>query len=58
MRLGTTEMLIILLLVLIVFGAGKLPQVLRSMGQGVKAFKDEVGGPGKDDDVGSTGTHR
>ncbi|HYE80255.1 MAG TPA: twin-arginine translocase TatA/TatE family subunit [bacterium] len=43
MRLGSQELLIILLLVLIVFGAGKLPQVLRSMGQGVRAFKDEVG---------------
>ena len=37
---GVPEMLIILLLVLMVFGAGKLPGVLRQMGEGVKAFRD------------------
>lgn len=38
--LGTTEMIIILVLVLIVFGAGKLPQVASSLGKGVRNFKD------------------
>ena len=37
---GPWEMGIILLVVLIFFGAGKLPQVFRSIGEGVKAFKD------------------
>lgn len=37
---GTTEMMIILVLVLIVFGAGKLPQVAGSLGKGVRNFKD------------------
>jgi sec-independent protein translocase protein TatA len=40
--LGTTEMVIILVLVLIVFGAGKLPQVAKSLGKGVREFKDGV----------------
>ncbi|MFN2355562.1 MAG: twin-arginine translocase TatA/TatE family subunit [Desulfopila sp.] len=38
--LGTTEMIIILVLVLIVFGAGKLPQVASSLGKGLRNFKD------------------
>ena len=38
--LGIPELAIILLIVLIFFGAGKLPQVLSQMGKGVKAFKD------------------
>jgi sec-independent protein translocase protein TatA len=38
--LGTTEMMIVLVLVLIVFGAGKLPQVAGSLGKGVRNFKD------------------
>ena len=38
--LGIPELAIILLIVLIFFGAGKLPQVLGQMGKGVKAFKD------------------
>lgn len=44
--LGTQEMLIILVLVLIVFGAGKLPQVGGALGSGLRNFKkglkDEV----------------
>lgn len=40
--LGTTEMIIILVLVLIVFGAGKLPQVAKSLGKGVREFKDGI----------------
>ena len=38
--LGTTELIIILVLVMIVFGAGKLPQVAKSLGKGVRDFKD------------------
>ncbi|OHB27057.1 MAG: preprotein translocase subunit TatA [Desulfuromonadaceae bacterium GWC2_58_13] len=37
--LGTQEMLIILVLVMIVFGAGKLPQVGSALGSGLKNFK-------------------
>jgi len=37
--LGTQEMLIILVLVLIVFGAGKLPQVGGALGSGLRNFK-------------------
>jgi len=40
--LGTTELIIILALVMIVFGAGKLPQVASSLGKGVRNFKDGV----------------
>jgi sec-independent protein translocase protein TatA len=38
--LGTTEMVIILVLVMIIFGAGKLPQVAGSLGKGLRNFKD------------------
>ncbi|HKL25611.1 MAG TPA: twin-arginine translocase TatA/TatE family subunit [Desulfuromonadales bacterium] len=38
--LGTTELIIILVLVLIIFGAGKLPQVGGAMGKGLRNFKD------------------
>lgn len=40
--LGTTELIIILVLVLIVFGAGKLPQVGRSLGSAIQEFKESV----------------
>lgn len=38
--LGTSELMIILVLVLIIFGAGKLPQVGKSLGEGLRNFKD------------------
>ena len=38
--LGVPELLIILVLVMVFFGVGKLPQVFKSMGEGVKAFRD------------------
>jgi sec-independent protein translocase protein TatA len=37
---GLPEMLIILVIILMLFGVGKLPKVLSQMGKGVKAFKD------------------
>ncbi|MBE0597560.1 MAG: twin-arginine translocase TatA/TatE family subunit [Desulfuromonadales bacterium] len=40
--LGTQEMIIILVLVLIVFGAGKLPQVGSALGKGLRNFKEGV----------------
>ena len=38
--LGTTELIIILVLVLIIFGAGKLPSVGGALGKGMRNFKD------------------
>lgn len=40
MLTGFGELLVVLVIVGIVFGAGKLPQVMEAMGSGVKQFKD------------------
>lgn len=40
--LGTQELLIIMALVMIVFGAGKLPQIGTAMGKGIRNFKSGV----------------
>jgi len=37
--LGTQEILIILVIALIIFGAGKLPQIGEGMGKAIKNFK-------------------
>ncbi len=37
--LGVTELIIILVIVLIIFGAGKLPKIAKSIGEGIKEFK-------------------
>jgi sec-independent protein translocase protein TatA len=42
--LGWQELVIVLVIIMIIFGAGKLPEVARSLGQGVKEFKQESTG--------------
>jgi sec-independent protein translocase protein TatA len=42
--LGVPELLIILLIVIIIFGANKLPQLGKGLGQGLRNFKDSVKG--------------
>jgi sec-independent protein translocase protein TatA len=39
--LGWQELVIILVIVMIIFGAGKLPEIAKSLGQGVRAFREE-----------------
>jgi len=38
--IGTQEMVIILILVLVIFGAGKLPEVGGALGRSLRSFKD------------------
>jgi sec-independent protein translocase protein TatA len=46
--IGTQEILILLLIALLVFGAKRLPEIGRSLGRGMREFKDSVSG--KDDE--------
>lgn len=43
-NLGVPELSIIVVLVLILFGPGKLPSVMKSLGDGVRHFKDASNG--------------
>jgi len=40
--LGTTELLIITLVILLLFGAKKLPEIARGLGRGISDFKREI----------------
>ena len=40
--LGLPELLVIFLIVLVIFGAGKLPQLGKGLGEGIKNFKNSV----------------
>ena len=42
MRIGITELLVILVIVLVVFGGGKLAGVGKALGQSIRDFKKEV----------------
>jgi sec-independent protein translocase protein TatA len=50
-NIGTTEIILLLLLALLLFGAKRLPEIGRSLGSGMKEFKDSVTGVGKHDDT-------
>ena len=47
--IGMPELLIILVIILIIFGAGKLPDIGRGLGKGIKNFKKSV----QEDDSGA-----
>jgi len=47
---GPWELILILLIVLLIFGAGKLPQIGDALGRGIRNFKNASGGK-KDDPV-------
>jgi sec-independent protein translocase protein TatA len=42
MRFGTQELLIVLLIVLLIFGARKLPELARSLGASAKEFRKGI----------------
>ena len=44
LNIGTTEIILIVLLVLLLFGGRKIPELMRGLGKGVKSFKDGVNG--------------
>jgi sec-independent protein translocase protein TatA len=40
--LGTQELVIILLIVVVIFGANKIPQLGKGLGEGIKNFKNAM----------------
>ena len=43
-NLGTSEIIIIALIVLLLFGGKKIPELMKGLGKGVKNFKEGVKG--------------
>jgi sec-independent protein translocase protein TatA len=64
--IGPTELIIVLVIVLVIFGPKRLPGLGRSLGSGMKEFRDSISGKGggrdlddEDDDAGDdTDTRR
>jgi sec-independent protein translocase protein TatA len=48
--IGATELIIVLVIVLVIFGPKRLPALGRSLGGGMREFKESVTGRHKDDD--------
>jgi sec-independent protein translocase protein TatA len=49
--IGPTELIIVLVIVLVIFGPKRLPGLGRSLGSGMKEFRDSVTGKGTDRDL-------
>lgn len=47
--LGVPEMLVILVIIFIIFGAGKLPEIGTALGKGIQSFKRAIHAPGETD---------
>ena len=47
--LGTWEIILIVLVILLIFGGKKIPELMRGLGKGVRSFKDGVNGVEEDD---------
>ena len=43
-RIGWTEIIIIALIVLLLFGGKKIPELMKGLGKGVRSFKDGMEG--------------
>ena len=41
-NIGLPELLVILVIVVLIFGAGKLPQLGKGLGEGIKNFRDSM----------------
>ena len=48
-KLGLPELLIILVIVILIFGANRLPEIGRGIGKGIRNFKDANKGEDRDD---------
>ena len=55
--IGMPELIIILVIILIIFGAGKLPEIGSGIGKGIKNFKQATSGE-LEDKSGSNETNR
>lgn len=42
--LGTWEIILIALVILLIFGGRKIPELMRGLGKGLKSFKDGMNG--------------
>ncbi len=47
--IGPLEIIVVLIIVLVIFGPKRLPGLGRSLGSGLREFKDSIGGRGSDE---------
>jgi sec-independent protein translocase protein TatA len=53
-KLGPTEIILILAIVLLLFGGKKIPELMKGLGKGVRNFKDGIKGEDEESKPGNT----
>jgi sec-independent protein translocase protein TatA len=48
--IGLPELIVLLVVLLLIFGPKRLPEMGRSLGKGMREFKDSISGKGDDED--------
>ena len=56
--LGTWEIILIVLVILLIFGGKKIPELMRGLGKGIKSFKDGVNGIAEEEEKKSNSEQR
>ena len=54
-KLGMGELIVILLIVILLFGSSKLPQLGKGLGEGIRSFKKSFQGEDEEKPTSSTG---
>lgn len=49
--IGTWEIILIVLVILLIFGGKKIPELMKGFGKGVKSFKDGVNGKADEEET-------
>ena len=49
--IGTWEIILIVLIILLIFGGKKIPELMKGLGKGVKSFKDGVNGKADEEET-------
>jgi sec-independent protein translocase protein TatA len=57
-NIGPTELIIVLVIVLLIFGPKRLPGLGKQLGTGMREFKDSITGKDKDEDEDDAGDTR
>ena len=47
--LGVPELMIVFLIIIVLFGASRIPQIAKGLGAGIRDFKKELKGDGEDE---------
>lgn len=56
MKIGTTELIVILAVVVIIFGPTQIPKLMKMVGESLKALREGIGGSSEKDETSKQNT--